>query len=111
MNDWNKKIKVGSIVFNTYNDSYCIVTEINRRFLTEEESKYPVYKGMSVGEEYNPLITVNCISSNKKDGQSYDASFFRLMTIDGVLDKRDAEIFKVKDKYEKILGYFKIGEK
>jgi hypothetical protein len=71
MKNWSDSdptLKIGDIVWSTYNtkDEFLYrIIEIERRFLDENEVKYhrEVFPGCTVGEEYNPLITIEVIAN------------------------------------------------
>jgi len=59
---WDTSISIGDYVYSTYSKSqsysFYKVMKIQRRFLTKEDMMYEVYRNDSVGDEYNPLITI-----------------------------------------------------
>lgn len=61
----DRSLKVGDLVFSNYHkgDLLFKVTKIERRFLTKDDLRYGVYKNGSVGDEYDPLTTIESVAN------------------------------------------------
>lgn len=58
-------LKVGDLVFSSYHkgENLFKIVSITRRFLTDYDLRYNVYKNAKVGDEYNPLIKIQAIAN------------------------------------------------
>jgi len=61
----DRTLQVGDIVLSTYNKSTLLyrITDIERRFLCAYDLKYDVYKNANVGDEFNPIVTIESVAS------------------------------------------------
>jgi hypothetical protein len=110
---WDRRIKVGSIVFNNYNNTYCEVVEIQRRFVTESDLRYSCYK--NIGDEYNPIVFVKVIVSKSgeviksRTVKNYDAKFFNVITEKLLKDEMDFELDLINKKFNALFQALKKG--
>jgi hypothetical protein len=60
----DKSLKVGDLVFQSYtkNNFLYKITNIEQRFLTKEDLRYGVYKDRKIGDEFNPIITIQVVA-------------------------------------------------
>lgn len=60
----DRSLKVGDVVFSIYHKGERLfkITKIERRFLTQDDLRYNVYKDRSVGDEYNPTLDIESIA-------------------------------------------------
>src|SRR6478609_2717142 len=58
-------LAVGDLVFNNYskNEFLWKITNIERRYLDVDDLRYGVYKNGKVGDEYNPLVTIEVVAN------------------------------------------------
>lgn len=63
--DSDRTLKVGDLVLSNYtkNDLLFKITKIERRFLEKDDLSYGVYKNGKVGDEYNPLATIESVAN------------------------------------------------
>jgi hypothetical protein len=61
----DRSLQAGDIVLSTYNKSTLIfrITDIERRFLEADDLKYHTYKNANIGDEYNPIVTIESVGS------------------------------------------------
>lgn len=61
----DRTLQVGDLVFSTYHkgDYVFRITSITRRFLDITDLRYSIYKNAKVGEEYNPITTVEAVAN------------------------------------------------
>lgn len=57
-------LAVGDLVFQGYtkNNFLYKITNIERRFLTKDDLRYGVYKDGKVGDEYDPIVTIQVVA-------------------------------------------------
>jgi len=62
--DSDPSLKVGDLVFQGYtkNNFLYKIVNIERRFLTKEDLRYGVYKDGKVGDEYDPIATIQVVA-------------------------------------------------
>jgi|WetSurMetagenome_2_1015567.scaffolds.fasta_scaffold293949_2 hypothetical protein len=63
--DSDPTLVVGDFVFHGYgkNELLWKIIEIERRYLTKDDLKYGVYKDGKVGDEYNPIVTIESVAN------------------------------------------------
>ena len=61
----DRTLQVGDIVLSSYKKSsyLCKIIHIERRFLDAYDLKYDVYKNANVGDEFNPIVTIESVAS------------------------------------------------
>jgi len=61
----DRTLKVGDLVFSNYHkgDLLFKVTKIERRFLVKDDLRYGAYKDGKVGDEYDPLTTIESVAN------------------------------------------------
>lgn len=111
MSEFDKDLKVGDVI-RAYHKGYHVVTDIERRFHTQDDvSRYPS-KNLKVGQEYNSLIhyrTVLTASfkpvkySKSKAIQTCDSQFCKKLTSKLLMDERDKKIQDLKDGYDRVI--------
>lgn len=62
--DSDPTLAVGDFVFHNYSKNELLwkVTKIERRFLDQDDLRYGVYKDGKVGDEYNPIVTIESVA-------------------------------------------------
>lgn len=60
----NPGLTVGDFVFSRYHKGQLLfkITDVERRFLTQDDLFYNIYEGNNVGDEYSSLATVESIA-------------------------------------------------
>lgn len=69
----DRTLQIGDLVFSTYHKGELLfkISKIERRFLTADLLKYSPYSKGQVGDEYNPLVTIESVANLSV---RYDAS-------------------------------------
>jgi hypothetical protein len=67
---WDTTLQVGDLVFSTYHKGETLfkIIKIEKRFITQYDMMYATYQsspyyGHSVGDEYNPYVTIEAVAS------------------------------------------------
>jgi hypothetical protein len=62
--DSDRSLQVGDYVFHNYSKNSFLwkITKITRRFLTQDDLRYGVYKNANIGNEYNPYVEIESIA-------------------------------------------------
>lgn len=104
-------LKEGDFVLYDANSKFIIwkIIDIQRRFLTEDDVKrYTCYNNCSVGDEYNPLITISFVKdisnvTSKKRSHTVDAAYLKKVNTKQIQD----DILKQIEKLNNMLSEFK----
>lgn len=61
----DRSLKVGDLVFSNYHkgDLLFKITKIERRFLVKDDLRYDCYKDGHVGDEYDPIVTIQAVAN------------------------------------------------
>lgn len=61
----DRSLKVGDLVFSNYHKGQLLfkITKIEKRFLDASMLHYGCYQGGSVGDEYNPYVTIESVAN------------------------------------------------
>lgn len=88
----DRTLKVGDFVLSSYHKSDLLfkIVDLERRFLTQDDLKYHSYENGSIGDEYNPYVTIETITNLsittdpskkiRKTIKGLDASWLRKVT-------------------------------
>lgn len=111
MSEFTKDIEVGDMI-TAYHAGFHVVTGVVRRFVTQDDLRFSINAGKSIGDESSALIQYRTVLTKKYTAprsssvKACDASFCEKLTRESIAQQRQAKLEEITAGYTTLLEIF-----